>query len=363
MSRCHVFVVNKQTFPYHLKYLFAGTTPGKNSSEKSRASKVSLLADIARTREGDKVVFYLEEIGFFGVFEVASEVFEDCEGYLQNELGVPLIYRVRIKPAEVYAKPVSEWEAIDKLPEKSRDILWSLLYRKLKAKRGCSYLFPNESERLIELIRKQNEGQPITARENECYTYDHQNRTITLEQGKYSYTGSSNKKPASQIDLDKAEVDLQAWVCWNLGREQTLDQIVPSKALQWFANEVYAGSGTQKMDILAILTVNGTREFRVLELKNKQVKVSDAQTLKDQTQRYVWWLDSYQRNFEDTIRVFWVARGFESGVEKFAAELEQMEKDKGLTKVELWKWGSSRGTITLTPYSSDSNTLFTLDTE
>jgi hypothetical protein len=233
----------------------------------------------------------------------------------------------------------------------------------LKAKRGCSYLFPNESERLIELIRKQNEGQPITARENKCYTYDHQNRTITLEQGKYSYTGSSNKKPASQIDLDKAEVDLQAWVCWNLGREQTLDQIVPSKALQWFANEVYAGSGTQKMDILAILTVNGTREFRVLELKNKQVKVSDAQTLKDQTQRYVWWLDSYQRNFEDTIRVFWVARGFESGVEKFAAELEQMEKDKGLTKVELWKWGSSRGTITLTPYSSDSNTLFTLDTE
>jgi len=365
MSRCHVFVVNKQTFPYHLKYLFAGTTPGKNSSEKSRASKVSLLADIARTREGDKVVFYLEEIGFFGVFEVASEVFEDCEGYLQNELGVPLIYRVRIKPAEVYAKPVSEWEAIDKLPEKSRDILWSLLYRKLKAKRGCSYLFPNESERLIELIRKQNEGQPITARENECYTYDHQNRTITLEQGKYSYAGSSNKKPASQIDLDKAEVDLQAWVCWNLGREQILDKIVPSQSLQWFANEVYAGSGTQKMDILAILAINDTREFRVLELKNTSVKGSDAQTLKDQTQRYVWWLDSYQRNPGDKIKVLWIARKFEPGVKKFAEELEQTEQDKGLTKVELWEWkpNKEKETITLTPYSSDSNTLFTVSTE
>jgi hypothetical protein len=361
---CQVFVVNKQTFPYHLRYLFAGTTLGENSSEKSRKSKVSLLADIARTRKGDKVVFYLEEVGFFGVFEVDSKepIYEDYEGYLQNELGVPLIYRIRIRPVEVYAKPVSEWDAIDKLPEKSRDIRWSLLYRKLKAKRGCSYLFPNEGESLIELIRKQNKNQTIVARKNECYTYDYERRLITLEPGKYSYSGSS-EKPKNQIDLGKAEVDLQAWFCWNLGREQTLDQIVPSKALQWFANEVYAGSGTQKMDILAILTVNGTREFRVLELKNKQVKVSDAQTLKDQTQRYVWWLDSYQRNFEDTIRVFWVARGFESGVEKFAAELEQMEKDKGLTKVELWKWGSSRGTITLTPYSSDSNTLFTLDTE
>jgi hypothetical protein len=158
---------------------------------------------------------------------------------------------------------------------------------------------------------------------------------------------------------------LQAWVCWNLGREQILDKIVPSQSLQWFANEVYAGSGTQKMDILAILAINDTQEFRVLELKNTSVKGSDAQTLKDQTQRYVWWLDSYQRSPGDKIKVLWIARKFEPGVKKFAEELEQTEQDKGLTKVELWEWkpNKEKETITLTPYSSDSNTPFTVSTE
>ena len=77
----------------------------------------------------------------------------------------------------------------------------------------------------------------------------------------------------------------------------------------------------------------------------------------------MWWLDSYQRNPEDKIKVLWIARGFEPGVKKFAEELERTEQDKGLTEVELWEWKPNKGTITLTPYSSDSNTLFKMNTE
>lgn len=359
MCRCHVFVFNERTFPYHLKYLFAGTTAGKDKNKD-----VSLLADICRVRRGDKVVFYLEKVGFFGIFEVDSDypIYEPPNGYLQEELGVPLIYRVRVRPTQVFAQPISEWEAIDKLPEKSREIRWSLLYRKLTGKRGCSYLFPNESASLIELIRERNNNETIDVESQKYYTYDSTKKLITVKSGQHQYEGSSNS-PFNHITLGESEVGLQAWICWNLGRKQILDQIVPSESLLWFANEVYAGSGMQKMDILAILANNGTLEFRVLELKNKLVKESDAQILRDQTQRYVWWIDSYQRNPGDKVKVLWIARQFEPGVKKFAEELERTEQDKGLTEVELWEWKPNKGTITLMPYSSDSNTLFTMDTE
>jgi len=141
MNRCHVFVVNEQTFPHHRKYRFAGTTAGRN-----RAKHVGLLADIARTRPGDKVLFYLQKKGFFGVYEVVSDhpFVEPVQGWRQTELGIPLIYRIKVCPAEIYPKPLSEWKAVDELPERARDIRWSLIYRKLKGERGCSYLFPHE---------------------------------------------------------------------------------------------------------------------------------------------------------------------------------------------------------------------------
>jgi hypothetical protein len=72
-------------------------------------------------------------------------------------------------------------------------------------------------------------------------------------------------------------------------------------------------------------------------------------------------LDSYQRNLGDKVKVLWIAREFEPGVKRFAEELEQTERDKGLTDVELWEWKPNKGTMTLTPYSS--NTLFTMNTK
>jgi hypothetical protein len=192
VCRCHVFVVNERTFPYHLKYLFAGTTAGKDKTGEDKDKDLSLLADICRVRKGDKVVFYLEKVGFFGIFEVDSDypIYEPPTGYLQEELGVPLIYRVRVRPTQVFAQPISEWEAIDKLPEKSREIRWSLLYRKLTGKRGCSYLFPNESASLIELIRERNNNETINAESQECYTYDSTKRLITVESGQYQRPSS-----------------------------------------------------------------------------------------------------------------------------------------------------------------------------
>jgi len=349
MCRCQVFVVNRKTFPYHLKYLFAGTTAGKGRDDKYKDRHVGLLADISRVRKGDKIVFYLEEVGFFGIFEADSEYpsYEPPEkGFLQQELGVPLIYRVRVRPAEVFAKPVSEWEAIEKLPEKSREIRWSLLYRKLKGKRGCSYLFPNEAESLLNLIRDQNSHSPIIADQGECYTFDESSMTISIIKVANEYK-SSNISPKDHIRLGASESDLQAWICWHLQRHPVLEPIAPSRSLQWFANEVYAGVGTQKMDILCILNIGDCREFRVLELKNKKPNTKE---LVAQTQRYVRWLDSYQREPSDKVKVFWISRDFDKDAEKGAEKLIEEEKIKGLTAVELLTWKPTEDNITLTRY-------------
>jgi len=61
-------------------------------------------------------------------------------------------------PHEVYSYGVQEWEALDKLPIYATEVQWTLIYRKLKGKRGCTPLLPWEAERLVDMIRDKNDG-------------------------------------------------------------------------------------------------------------------------------------------------------------------------------------------------------------
>jgi hypothetical protein len=68
----HIFIVNDDTIPIHLKYLFAGT------GAKDKDEDISLLADIKRVRPGDFVIFYIEGTtkikgGFYGIFKIADQ--------------------------------------------------------------------------------------------------------------------------------------------------------------------------------------------------------------------------------------------------------------------------------------------------
>jgi len=86
-----------------------------------------------------------------------------------------LIYRKRIAPYEVYKNGVPEWTAIDKLPTYSKEILWTLIYRKMKAKRGNTMLFPWETEKLMNLIRAENQGRALNGNN---FSFDSQNYII-----------------------------------------------------------------------------------------------------------------------------------------------------------------------------------------
>lgn len=179
----HVFIVDEDTFPIHLKYMFAGTGFKDNDINLDNPEEVDLnptiektiiglLSDIKRVRIGDKVIFYLTQTAkregkFFGIFKIKNHeplVFHENEGrYLFDSLNKKLIFRTLIEPMEVYPVGVTEWEALDNIKgiEKPKDLIWSLIYRKLKGNRGCTPITNEEAEKLITLIKEKNGNQPL----------------------------------------------------------------------------------------------------------------------------------------------------------------------------------------------------------
>jgi len=175
----HVFIVDVNTFRYHLEYLFAGTGAkdcyidfnGQETSSLKYAAEnnlVGMMADSLRVRKGDFVLFYLQqnykegvyEGKFFGIFKIKEDLSfldnNDTGQYLKDRLIKSLVFRTLIEPYEVYPMGVSEWEALDEIKQiqSPNQMLWSLIYRKLKGNRGNTMITIYESERLFKLIRE-----------------------------------------------------------------------------------------------------------------------------------------------------------------------------------------------------------------
>lgn len=136
----HVFIVNEQTFKYHLEYMFAGTGAGDKKSPflynasvsfnaNSERNLVGMIADISRIQIGDNIIFYLQATSgkqgqFFGVFTAKSKAFfdeNDSDNYLKAELGKGLSYRILIEASDygVYRKGITEHEYLDSLESKN----------------------------------------------------------------------------------------------------------------------------------------------------------------------------------------------------------------------------------------------------
>jgi hypothetical protein len=279
--KTHVFIVNDSTFPYHLKYLFAGT------GAKNKDEDISLLSDIKRVRAGDFVIFYIEATtkvkgGFYGIFKVANHlplVFHTPgQNGFQPNLGKKLIYRTLIEPYEVYSEGLPEWEALDKLPIYATEIQWSLIYRKLKGKRGCTPLLPWEAKKLMDMIRNTNVGVPIANTQfTGGFDWDIINRKIikTQKRQSYPYPRNFNFNVLSEIcKLQKKkrayESCLQLYFTENIGINFNLNPVVGNNLI-WFGNEVPCGVGMQKIDILTICQSGERKEYRLIELKDEPV--------------------------------------------------------------------------------------------
>ena len=291
MMRGHVFVVNEDTLPIHLKYQFVGTGAGEKYN-----NNVSLMADMLRVKEGDYIFFYIEGNNnkkgrFFGVFKAKdNNVYHSTDDDAKSpDLTKKLIYRKEIEPYKVYSEGVLEWIALDKLPIYSRELLWMLIYRKLKGKRGNTMLFPWETERLLNMIKDENNGQTITCN---SYDFDKINFKIQCGNKKSSHNHGKNIK----LNFNKRDINnetaFQAYIMQELNAENNkyLPEIFGNHIV-WIGNEVFAGAGMQKIDVL---TIEKTDEddylYRIIELKYiNNNNINDLKRASEQLEYYINW--------------------------------------------------------------------------
>jgi len=326
MATTHVFIVDTTTFKYHLEYQFAGTgaAPPKGKPEryidfnskpttifnpKTEDNLVSMIADSQRVRKDDYVIFYLQqnkaqgvyEGKFYGIFKAKEDLSfldnRDSNHFLKDELVKSLTFRTLIQPYEVYAKGVTEWETLDEIKyiQSPYQMLWSLIYRKLKGNRGNTMITVYESERLFKLLRDKNNRQPLGGAN---FTLDIQNQEIQLSTTPHVYTGRQEPIDILPRLIEKYtegkafESHLQTYIVQNIGRQTnpSLDTcLLDTLRLEWIGNEVSCGVGMQRIDILLDTLKDITRIIIPIELKADEANPDNI----FQLQRYVDWLEQY----------------------------------------------------------------------
>ncbi len=311
----HLFIVSETTLPIHLKYLFAGVTKKNdcswnniNVNASSERAQAGLFADICRVHKGDEILFYLEKTEsdtsreggrFFGIFEIVSEnpIYEPAGEYLNELLGMPLVYRQLIKAKKVYKTGLTEWQAMDEMSDFKSvyDIPWSIIYRKMIAQRGCTPLLPHEGNIIKKMLDLINAGQTL----NSQYI-DFDTESIRLKENSQINNYSGNKNNFDKIDnhlmklMDenerKWELQLQAYLMQEIGRNIKLSNyLFPNVEITWIGNEIYAGAGMQSIDIL-IYTKNELNKFiHLIELKSVEAGSEAA----SQLNRYIKWLKAH----------------------------------------------------------------------
>lgn len=379
MATTHVFIVDTNTFKYHLEYMFAGTGAGNsvidfnnvtttNLHAQTENNLVGMIADLNRIRVGDNVLFYLqqdttyniEEGKFYGIFKVSnigfidnlihSEVnnvncrkkyniklknnenfvfkssannrtiemtgFFDKEKILEKitfqtdkiniaqiidnyfnsnqhlikELQKSLTFRILIEPSDVYSDGVTEWEALDEISniQAPNQMLWSLIYRKLKGNRGNTMITIYEFEKLKQLIRDKNQR---TTLEGNNFTFNIQTQQIEVMQQNNQYVGRQTNINILPRLINKYsrglqfETHLQAYLLQNIGNIN----IFQNEMIEWVGNEVSCGVGMQRIDIMLSVVRNDNKVCMPIELKSTEAYLE----ITKQVQRYIDWLKQY----------------------------------------------------------------------
>lgn len=319
MATTHVFIVDTITFKLHLEYLFCGTgsrddvidfnnKPSTSLRYQKENALVGMIADSQRIRKGDFIIFYLQanarqglyEGKFYGIFKAKEDYSfldnNDEFQYLYNFLGKSLTFRTLLEPFEVFAKGVTEWEALDEIRYLNSpcQMLWSLIYRKLKGNRGNTMITIYESDRLFKLLRDKNNKKSINA---VGFSFDISKHEI-IPSTSIQYEGRKERidifpRLKNKYDSSQAfETHLQAYIMSNLGRSTnaSLDNcLLQDRKIEWIGNEMSCGVGMQRIDIALSLLTPNSKIIQAIELKAVEANPSVI----FQIQRYVDWLEQY----------------------------------------------------------------------
>lgn len=310
----HVFIVNEQSFKAHLEYMFVGTgfkdtdidfngSKHSNLHHQAENGLTAMMADFSRVRKDDFVIFYVQatkekEGKFYGIYQINSEPFHEPRGaYLGSNVGKPLTFRALIKPFKVFAKGVSEWEALDEIKgiHSPNQMLWSLIYRKLKGNRGNTMITIYEANRLFHLIESKNN---YISLKGTSFSYN-DTEQVSKQQPAALYNGNTTSifdilpRLIQKKQANKAyEAHLQMYITQQLGRNTSLDSAlkIDKNRLEWIGNEVSCGVGMQRIDIMLSQNKDSiTKEIIPVELKAVPASEDNIR----QISRYIDWIEQY----------------------------------------------------------------------
>ncbi len=311
----HQFIVSENTLPVHLEYSFAGVSIDNDcyfdnisiDGHEERGFS-SLYADICGVHKGDEILFYMNKPDndskreggrFFGFFECVSDFpfYEPQGNYLKDDLGVPLVFRHKIIPKKIYSIGLTEWQAMDEMSDFKTvlDIPWTLIYRKISGKRGCTPILPHEEIIIKKMLDRINAGQPVFSskigyNDKEIGLYG--NGASTAYSGRTDiFNKIDNRlKELMEIRGRKWELQLQAYLMQEIKRNKLLTELLfPNVEIFWIGNEIYAGAGMQSIDLL-VYTKNDFNTFiHLIELKS----VTADREAAAQLNRYIMWLMSH----------------------------------------------------------------------
>ncbi len=320
----HVFIVDSITFKFHLEYMFAGTGAKDNYIDFNNSENTSLhqtkenmlvgmIADGSRIRKGDQIIFYLQqdfskkifEGKFYGIFTAQTDWSfldnNDDNQYLSEKLKKSLTFRTLIQPNKVYPEGITEWEALDEIKniQSPNQMLWSLIYRKLKGNRGNTMITIYEAERLCQLIRDKNLRQEINV-DNHKLSFDQDTQKIILTtENVNTYDGRKDEinllpRLIAKYKANKSfEMHLQSYIVKIIGKNinKSLDNCILEHNcnFEWLGNEVSCGVGMQRIDVMLSTNINSQRVLIPIELKSVEADTINTK----QIQRYLDWIEQY----------------------------------------------------------------------
>ena len=311
----HVFVVDINTFKYHLEYMFAGTGAKDKQSSFLLNSNISfnattermlvgMIADISRVRIGDNIIFYLQASNgtpgmFFGVFKAESLPFfdeNDNQNYLVDKLYKGLSFRILISGENVYPKGITEHEYLDSLKGKKHpaDLCWSLIYRKLKGNRGCTMIMDYEFDNLLEKLKEKNNNIVINSKN---FTFNFKTKEIESYNNNLVYSGRQSEMNIKERLIYKFsrknafETHLQAYLTQNFDNISCKDILLPLPNEDvWIGNEVSCGVGMQRIDLMFKQETNTEIFIKLVELKDE---APYRDIVDSQIPWYLEWLSYY----------------------------------------------------------------------
>ncbi len=291
----HVFIVNENTFPIVQGRGVAAVI--REMGEKGKyieKTKADILADISCIRKGNTIFFYEIGKGFHGIYEAISLPFideyeieykgqylfgsENNPHFIKSSLIFP--NRVIIRPKLYLQKPINEWRNASKSAFgrfTSAIDLRSIFYKKALGRgKSLTHLFPEEENKLAELIMKINNGKGTKLIYNPYNPKSPQPIIFDLA-------------PTSTGEV-KYEKILEGWIIQNIANptakmEPFLGNL---EEIECFANYVPVSIAGGNLDIVVFHKKKGSSErykITIIELKRGRITEDDIKQLED----YVKW--------------------------------------------------------------------------